>query len=91
MRQPARRGKSPAMSQVLLPNELRLAAEAYEKALRSLPPEAFELQPYTVRRLVAIYVIDAALSGMHDVARLHDGALAYLRSIVAKGTAQMRP
>ena len=38
------------MSQVLLPNDLRLAGEAYDKALGSLPPEAFELQPYAVRR-----------------------------------------
>ena len=76
------------MSQVLLPNDLRLAGEAYDKALGSLPPEAFELQPYTVRRLVALYVIDAALGGVRDLARLHEGALEYVRSTVAKGTAQ---
>ena len=76
------------MPQVLLPNDLRLAGEAYDKALGSLPPEAFELQPYTVRRLVAIYVIDAALSGVRDLARLREGALEYVRSTVAKVTAQ---
>jgi hypothetical protein len=74
------------MPQVLLPNDLNLAAEAYDKALGSLPPEAFELQPYTVRRLVAIHVIDAALSGVRDPARLREGALEYVRSTVAKGT-----
>jgi hypothetical protein len=76
------------MPQVLLPNDLNLAAEAYDKALRSLPPEAFELQPYTVCRLVAIHVIDAALSGVRDPARLREGALEYVRSTVAKGAAQ---
>jgi hypothetical protein len=72
------------MPQVLLPNDLNLAAEAYDKALRSLPPEAFELQPYTVRRLVAIHVIDAALSGVRDPARLRDGALEYVSSRARK-------
>jgi hypothetical protein len=74
------------MSQVLLPNDLRLAGEAYDKALGSLPPEAFELQPYTVRRLVALYVIDAALGGVRDLARLREGALEYVRSTVARAT-----
>jgi len=76
------------MPQVLLPNDLNPAAEAYDKALGLLPPEPFELQPYTVRRLVAIHVIDAALSGVRDIARLREGALEYVRSTVAKGTAQ---
>ena len=76
------------MSQALLPNDLRLAGEAYDKALGSLPPEAFELQPYAVRRMVAVYVIDAVLSGVRDVARLREGALEYVSSTVAKGTAQ---
>jgi hypothetical protein len=72
------------MSQVLSPNDLRLAAEAYDKALSSLPPEACELQPYAARRMIAIDVIDAALSGVHDPVRLRDGALEYIRSALAK-------
>jgi hypothetical protein len=76
------------MSQVLLPNDLRLAGEAYDKALGSLPPEAFELQPYAVRRMVAVYVIDEVLSGVRDLARLREGALVYVSSRVAKGTVQ---
>jgi hypothetical protein len=74
-------------AQVLSPDELRLAAEAYDKALRSLPPEAFELQPYAVRRMVAVSIMDAVLSGVHDVARLHDEALTSVSSTVASGTA----
>jgi hypothetical protein len=75
------------MPQVLSPDDLRLAAEAYDKALGSLPPETFELQPYAVRRMVAVSIMDAVLSGVHDVARLHDEALASVSSTVAIGTA----
>ena len=75
------------MPQVLSPDDLRLAAEAYDKALGSLPPETFELQPYAVRRMVAVSIMDAVLSGVHDVARLHDEALASVSSTVANGTA----
>jgi hypothetical protein len=74
------------MSQVLSPNDLRLAAEAYRKALSSLPAEAYELQPYAARRMVAIHVIDAALDGVRDPDRLRDRALEYVRSVIAKGT-----
>src|SRR5215204_3549393 len=75
------------MPQVLSPDDLRLAAEAYDRVLGSLPPEAFELQPYAVRRMVAVSIMDAVLSGVHDVARLHDEALASVSSTVANGTA----
>jgi hypothetical protein len=73
------------MPQVLLPDDLRLVAEAYDKALGLLPAEAYELQPYTVRRMVAVYVIDAALSGVRDPTRLRDGALEYVSSRARKG------
>ena len=73
------------MPQVLLPDDLRLVVEAYDKALGLLPAEAFELQPYTVRHMVAVYVIDAALSGVRDPTRLRDGALEYVSSRARKG------
>jgi hypothetical protein len=76
------------MSQARAPNDLRLAAEAYDKALSSLPAEAYERQPYEARRLIAIHVIDAALSGERDPVRLRDGVLEYVRSTVTKGTAR---
>jgi hypothetical protein len=38
--------------------------------------------------MVAVYVIDEVLSGVRDMARLREGALEYVRSTVAKVTAQ---
>ena len=71
------------MPQVLPPTDLRLVAEAYNTALSSLPAEAYELQPYEARRLVAIYVIDAALGGERNPVRLREGALKVVCSAVA--------
>ncbi len=69
--------------QVLSPDDLRIAADAFEEALQLLPPEAHELEPYTARQLLARYVIDNALSGVRDPIRLRDGALDYV-SLAAK-------
>ena len=87
MLKPSASRQTVGMSQVLIPADLRLVAEAYDKALSSLPAEAYELLPYEARRLVAVHVIDAALSGERDPVRLRDGALEYVRSTAAKGTA----
>ena len=86
------RGNMPDMStvhhfpqpQVLSPNDLRLAADAFEEALQLIPTEAHELKPYTARQLLARHVIDNALSGVRDPIRLRDGALDYLRIVAAK-------
>jgi hypothetical protein len=74
------------MQQVLFPDDLRLTAEAFDKAL-GLLSEAFDLQTATVRRLVALQVIDAALSGERDPARLRDKALACVHSVVGERAA----
>ncbi len=66
------------MSQILLPDDLRLAAEAFDEAVNSLPPEAYELRCHAVRRLLALHVMDEALGGVRDPALLRDGALTYL-------------
>ena len=71
------------MPQTLLPDDLRLAAEAYDQALTSLPPEAYPLKPYSVRRLLALHVMDEALGGVRDPALLRDGALTYLGLVTA--------
>ena len=71
-------------SEVLSPDDLRLAADAFDDALRSLPPEAHELKPYTARQLLARYVIDKALSGVRDPICMRDGALAYIGLAAAR-------
>ena len=74
-------------TQVLSPDDLRLAADAFEEALRSLPTEAHEMKPYTARQLLARHVIEKAFSGMRDPARLRDGALAFVSLAAARQTA----
>ena len=54
---------------VLSPDDLRDAAEAFDEALRALPESAHDLKPYTARQLVARYVIDKALSGVRDLCK----------------------
>ena len=71
------------MPQALLPNDLLLAAEAFDEALKSLPPEAFEMKPHALRRLLALHVMDEALGGVRDPALLRDGALTYLSLVAA--------
>jgi hypothetical protein len=63
---------------VLSPDALRLAADAFEEALQSLPEQARELRPYTARQLLARYIMEKTLGGQRDLVRLREGALAYL-------------
>jgi len=70
--------------QVLSPDDLRLAGDAFDEALRSLPPEAHDLKPYTARQLLARYVMEKALSGIRDPARMRDGALASIGLAASK-------
>jgi hypothetical protein len=70
-------------SQMLSPEELRRAAEAFEAALASLPEQACELQPYTARQLLARYVMERALQGQRDLASLRDEALGALATATA--------
>jgi hypothetical protein len=74
-------------SQSLWPEDLRVAANAFEQALRALPPEAHELGPHRARQLVARYVMDKTLNGVRDPVRLRDGALQYVTLIASKQTA----
>jgi hypothetical protein len=74
-------------SQALWPEDLRTAADAFEEALQALPAEAHGLKPYTARQLLARYVIEKALSGVHDPVRLRDGALNYVSRAAARQTA----
>jgi hypothetical protein len=71
----------------LWPDELRVAADAFDEALRQLPPESYDLKPYTARQLLARYVMEATLGGMRDLTRLRDGALECVSRAAAKQTA----
>ncbi len=62
----------------LCPDDLRIAADAFEAALQSFPEQARELRPYTARHLLARYIIERALGGERDPTRLKEGALSYL-------------
>jgi len=64
--------------QALGPDDLRLAADAFEAALHSLDESACDTSPHATRRILARYVIERALSGERDLSRLRDGALAYV-------------
>ena len=72
---------------VLSPQDLRMAADAFEDALRALPESAYQLKPCTARQLLARYVIDKALSGVRDPDRLRDGALEFVSLSAAKQSA----
>jgi hypothetical protein len=68
-------------AQALGPEDLRLAAEAFEAALRRLDESTCETSPHTIRRLMAQYVIEHALNGERELKALRDGALAYVAAI----------
>jgi hypothetical protein len=63
---------------VLEPDDLRLAADALEAALRSVDEGTTEAPAYTARRILARYIMNQALLGQRDLDHLRDGALAYL-------------
>jgi hypothetical protein len=62
------------------PDTVRILASAFEGALQSLNAfDAEHLEPYSTRQLLAKGIIDMALAGERDIARLREGALARLR------------
>jgi len=68
------------------PAELRLASEAFEKALAEVGES--ELHPYVIRKSLAQHVMRNIFAGERDPARLSEGALANLRSLEAKEVVQ---
>ena len=60
---------------VLGPEDIRVAASAFESALNSL--DGFPDEDST-REAVARYIIERSLQGERDPIRLRDGALAHL-------------
>src|SRR5689334_18459590 len=72
-----------ARKQVISPDDLRVAADAFEAALLSLPEDRYDL----ARHLLARYVIEHALAGQRDFTRLRDGALDFVRREASKQVA----
>jgi hypothetical protein len=65
--------------QVLNPDDLRLAAEAFEAALQQLDESTCGVHPYAARKLLARYIIEKTFSGDREPGALREGALAYLK------------
>jgi len=62
---------------VLGPDDIRVAASAFESTLKSLDTVA---EKEATREAVARYIIAQSLQGERDPIRLRDGALAHLRA-----------
>jgi hypothetical protein len=67
----------------LSPDDLRLAAEAFDKALLSVQEVADDLPPYRARQLLARYVMERALRGDRDPVQLRQYALERLRRVTS--------
>jgi hypothetical protein len=65
------------------PNELHVAVDAFEAALRALPGPVGSLAPHRVREVLARYISERAFMGERDADTLRDGALQCL-GIAAK-------
>ena len=62
---------------VLAPEDIRVAASAYESTIKSLE---VVVERDAAREQVARYIMERALRGERDPIRLREGALAYLRA-----------
>jgi hypothetical protein len=68
------------LNEAFEPDTARVLASAFESALQSL--DAFDgehLDPYAMRQMLAMRIIELALAGERDMTRLREGALAHLR------------
>jgi hypothetical protein len=60
------------------PDDLRVAATAFEAALARFHQATTYITPHSAHQALAVFIIDQALSGERDVARLRDDALRLL-------------
>lgn len=68
------------------PEELKSAASAFERALEQSSDICEEMHPLVVRKSIAKAVMEGALSGERDEARLQERALARLREATAQAS-----
>jgi hypothetical protein len=66
---------------VLGPEDLRLASDAFEAALHGVNEQTSDIHPYTARQVLARYIIGRALHGERDPTSLRDRALSYLAEL----------
>ena len=71
-------GPFTAPRHVLAPDDLRLAAHAFETALRSLDESTCPCSPHEARQVIARYIIEHALNGERNPVNLGQGALRHL-------------
>jgi len=70
---------------ILAPDDLRMAADAFDAALRALDEISCPYEPHTARQIIARYIIERALAGERDPAKLGAGALMCLDIIGSAG------
>jgi len=68
------------------PDELHIAADAFEAAIRAVA-DPMDGPPERVRDILAKYIAEHALMGERDPESLRDGALEYL-SLMARANAR---
>jgi hypothetical protein len=68
------------------PDELHIAADAFEAAIRAVAGPLAGLPPERVRDILAKYISERALMGERDAETLRDGALECL-SLMAQASA----
>ena len=76
---------------ILAPDDLRMAADAFDAALRALSEIGCPYEPHTARQIIARYIIERALDGERDAAKLGAGALMCLDLIGSAGYAARGP
>lgn len=67
------------LPQVLDPDGLSAAAQAFQASLEAVDDSFGELRTYQLRQLLAQHIIEHALRGEHDPVRLQQAAVTYLK------------
>jgi len=67
-----------------------MAADAFDAALRLIDEATCPYNPHTVRQIIGRFIIERALSGERDPAKLGQGALMCLELVGRAGLAQQK-
>jgi hypothetical protein len=72
------------------PDDLRMAADAFDAALRALDEDTCPHNPHAARLIIGRYIIQRALAGERDPVKLAEGALTCLELMATAGLAQRK-